>query len=93
MKIKVSVTDKGHTSVMVDGVELNMLAEGFTLSQNAGEIQCLHSEFRLSTEPTLSCRTELLLRTSRSRRNSPLAFSDGAGASKTIRAGKYHLNK
>lgn len=37
MKIKVSVTDKGHTSVIVDGVELNMLAEGFTLSQNAGE--------------------------------------------------------
>lgn len=35
MKIKVSVTDKGHTSVIVDGVELNMLAEGFTLSQNA----------------------------------------------------------
>lgn len=33
MKIKVSVTDKGHTSVIVDGVELNMLAEGFTLSQ------------------------------------------------------------
>lgn len=28
MKIKVSVTDKGHTSVIVDGVELNMLAEG-----------------------------------------------------------------
>lgn len=41
MKIKVSVTDKGHTSVMVDGVELNMLAEGFTLSQNAGEIPVL----------------------------------------------------
>lgn len=41
MKIKVSVTDKGHTSVIVDGVELNMLAEGFTLSQNAGEIPVL----------------------------------------------------
>lgn len=41
MKIKVSVTDKGHTSVIVDDVELNMLAEGFTLSQNAGEIPVL----------------------------------------------------
>ena len=40
-EIKVSVTDKGHTSVIVDGVELNMLAEGFTLSQNAGEIPVL----------------------------------------------------
>lgn len=44
MKIKVSVTDKGHTSVIVDGVELNMLAEGFTLSQNAGEITLLLSQ-------------------------------------------------
>lgn len=44
MKIKVSVTNKGHTSVMVDGVELNMLAEGFTLSQNAGGIALLLSQ-------------------------------------------------
>lgn len=50
MKIKVSVTDKGHTSVIVDGVELNMLAEGFTLSQNAGEIPVLTLRVPLERE-------------------------------------------
>lgn len=41
MKIRVSVNEKGHTSVKVDGTELNMLATGFTLSQEAGEIPVL----------------------------------------------------
>lgn len=29
MKIRVSVNEKGHTSVKVDGTELNMLVTGF----------------------------------------------------------------
>ena len=41
MKIRVSVNEKGHTSVKVDGTELNMLVTGFTLSQEAGEIPVL----------------------------------------------------
>ena len=36
MKIRVSVNEKGHTSVKVDGTELNMLVTGFALSQEAG---------------------------------------------------------
>lgn len=42
MKIRVSVNEKGHTSVKVDGTELNMLVTGFALSQEAGEIPVLN---------------------------------------------------
>lgn len=44
MRIQVAEGKNGYTSVKVDGIEVNQVISGFSLSQKAGEIPVLTLE-------------------------------------------------